>query len=183
MIPDPEFYLEPIRFLYDPGLFSGIGTRMPPNAEVVTSLETANSLAFSQHVPDDFVIWTDFCDDIARRLRADPAFDQAQAIVGTEALNLQKAHLPRFKEFRWKLVRKTASDLDKFRFSDASDDAHHMLSLISVGRLIFGLENLDILERIYEIYRRGGWPCGIRKDGRTMMVFDPSVLMDEGRGT
>ena len=117
-------------------------------------------------------------------MRRRPGFSLASAIIKFGAVTLRRSNPTPFSEFRKNSLQKRPISAESFAFSDARDDAHHSLTLISVGRFLFGKENLPTLERIFELYRLGGWPCGVKADRRTIVVFDPSVLgnRDDPRG-
>ncbi|EOC1315348.1 hypothetical protein ACI09C_004464 [Cronobacter turicensis] len=59
--------------------------------------------------------------------------------------------------------------------SEVSDEAIYMLSMISTQRYINGIVPGSPLEEIYEIFKAGGMPCGVKKNN-DIVVFNPAVL-------
>ncbi|EMA8635050.1 hypothetical protein U5O19_003310 [Cronobacter sakazakii] len=50
-----------------------------------------------------------------------------------------------------------------------------MLSMVSTQRYINGIVPGSPLEEIYEIFKTGSMPCGVKKD-KDIVVFNPVVL-------
>ncbi|EOV9627585.1 hypothetical protein ACN5OL_003539 [Cronobacter sakazakii] len=50
-----------------------------------------------------------------------------------------------------------------------------MLSMVSTQRYINGIVPGSPLEEIYEIFKAGSMPCGVKKD-KDIVVFNPVVL-------
>ncbi|TQQ86689.1 hypothetical protein EYS34_19930 [Cronobacter sakazakii] len=59
--------------------------------------------------------------------------------------------------------------------SEVSDEAIYMLSMVSTQRYINGIVPGSPLEEIYEIFKAGSMPCGVKKD-KDIVVFNPVVL-------
>ncbi|WP_115185087.1 hypothetical protein [Cronobacter universalis] len=59
--------------------------------------------------------------------------------------------------------------------SEVSDEVIYMLSMVSTQRYINGIVPGSPLEEIYEIFKAGAMPCGVKKN-KDIVVFNPAVL-------
>lgn len=175
-----ELWLEPVRFLASPRFLSGSkNANFDTSVEIITDLDKALSLAFEQSVPDQYLIWQDFFEVINSELRNNKTFDEARRAVDAESLAAQKSIKLKNIEYRKKKIKGINTACDDVKNGEIMDDASSRLASIAMHRIIFGLQDSSIFERIFEIYKHGLWPCGVKADRKTLIAFNPVVCIAE----
>ena len=77
-------------------------------------------------------------------------------------------------EYRKRKIKKTNSEYDDFLFSEARQDAFSVLALVCINRYLDNAIKDDFLERVYGLYKIGGWGCGMKKE--QFLLFDPKAI-------
>ncbi|WP_041411816.1 hypothetical protein [Serratia sp. FGI94] len=90
-----------------------------------------------------------------------------------------KEHIRKRKEF---LLRKKAglpvnNKYDDFK-KEFSDEAIYILNMISTQRYLLGEKKGSILESIFDIFKTGCLPCGVKKEKKEIVIFNPIKLKD-----
>ncbi|MFB9221850.1 hypothetical protein [Paracoccus cavernae] len=163
-----DFVLEPVHFFGSPLLLSGAHPEaLPADAEIVTDLERAMILENEQDLPAGYAIWLDayaaakasyFSTDAARdgeKIAAEAALRQVSDIERLEGAALETE----FYEF-WDTVAGEIID---------------QLNSIAISRFVLGQAVPKFFADLFQIYRAGFYPCGLREDGG-MVAFDPKAL-------
>jgi hypothetical protein len=169
-----ENYLEPVEFIFNPVFLSGFERLVIENTVVIDNLDMALRYAFDQEIDPEAKIWSDLISDIRSKLRFDSNFQEANETVERRVIDLQNQHSFEMKNYRMKKIKKINTQYDDFLFSDAREDAFSVLSTVAIGRCLGGGVYDSLLERIFSVYKEGGWPCGM--SGNDLLVFNPRVL-------
>ncbi|ELY2785620.1 hypothetical protein SMC47_004241 [Cronobacter turicensis] len=126
--------------------------------------------AFEQNLPSGYKIWQDVLSEYEQKLRANSLFSRAQDFVSAELENRQKQNSSLLLEYRKRKIKKTNSEYDDFLFSEARQDAFSVLSLVCINRYLDNEIKDDFFERVYGLYKTGGWVCGMKK--AHFLLFD-----------
>lgn len=146
-----------------------------PGMRIIRDLELANTLAFSQHVPPGYRIWQDVSENGRGALRRHPRFDEAWQFASACLERHAAARANDVLAYRKKRVRKQASAWDDFTFSNADEDARHVITSVAINRYLDDYAADPFLDTAFDICRLGGWPCGMTTDG-VCVAFDPAAL-------
>ncbi|RKO80840.1 hypothetical protein C5E04_16530 [Pectobacterium parmentieri] len=175
-----EFYMEPVRFFKNPLFLSG--SKMASSKhDVITKKDDALKLIFSQDVPSGYWIWDDFFSGLISELILDDNYDLAQKSIVERVIaendDTLKETIRKRKEY---LIRKKAglagnSEYDEF-VKEVGDECNYMLMILSVQRYLKGEGVNNKLEELFDIFKMGFLPCGVKKNANEIVVFDPSVL-------
>ncbi|ELQ6223049.1 hypothetical protein R2320_004384, partial [Cronobacter turicensis] len=159
-----EFILEPLDFLFSEQLFKGVDEQNLSDFLLVKSREDAFMYAFEQNLPSGYKIWQDVLSEYEQKLRANSLFSRAQDFVSAELENRQKQNSSLLLEYRKRKIKKTNSEYDDFLFSEARQDAFSVLSLVCINRYLDNEIKDDFFERVYGLYKLGGWVCGVKEE-------------------
>ncbi|ELY4035194.1 hypothetical protein [Cronobacter sakazakii] len=169
-----EYVIEPLDFLFSDQLFKGVDQKNPGNFLLITRKEDAFMFAFEQNLPSGYKIWQDVLSEYEQKLRANTLFSSAQDFVSAELEKRQKQNGSLLLEYRKKKIKKTNSEYDDFLFSEARQDAFSVLSLVCINRYLDNEIKDDFFERVYGLYKIGGWVCGMKKE--QFLLFDPKAI-------
>lgn len=175
-----DFYMEPIRFFKSPLFLSG-AKASSSQYQVSINKEQALRLFFSQDVPSDYQVWGDFFSRFESELRQDINFKFAdEHIVNNiraEQADTLKDTIRKRKEY---LLRKKAGLIDKLEYDEfvkqVDDECNYILLMVSIQRYLKGEIIDNKLEEIFEIFKTGVLPCGVKKEADELVVFDPAIL-------
>ena len=169
-----EYVIEPLDFLFSDQLFKGVDQNNLGNFLLITRKEDAFMFAFEQNLPSGYKIWQDVLSEYEQKLRANTLFSSAQDFVSAELEKRQKQNGSLLLEYRKKKIKKTNSEYDDFIFSEARQDAFSVLSLVCINRYLDNEIKDDFFERVYGLYKIGGWVCGMKKE--QFLLFDPKAI-------
>ncbi|ELY2857443.1 hypothetical protein ACTV70_004580 [Cronobacter dublinensis] len=169
-----EYVLEPLVFLFSDQLFNGVTDKTSSGFLLVKSKDDAFNFAFEQNLPSGYKIWQDVISEYEQKLRMNVSFSIAQDFISSELQQRQKQNSSLLLEYRKKKIKKTNSEHDDFLFSEARQDAFSVLSLVCINRYLDNQVKDGFFEKIYELYKIGGWVCGMEKD--QFLLFDPNLI-------
>ncbi|EOL8980070.1 hypothetical protein ACM92K_003336 [Cronobacter turicensis] len=169
-----EYILEPLDFLFSEQLFKGVDEQNLSDFLLVKSREDAFMYAFEQNLPSGYKIWQDVLSEYEQKLRANSLFSRAQDFVSAELENRQKQNSSLLLEYRRRKIKKTNSEYDDFLFSEARQDAFSVLSLVCINRYLDNEIKDDFFERVYGLYKLGGWVCGVKEE--QLLLFNPNLI-------
>ena len=169
-----NYVFEPIDFIFTNSFFKGLSAEDVKSYVITDSLSDAYECAFEQNLSSPYKIWSDVLENYRKDLRVHDKFDDAEEVVNEYLANLQTQHAGILLEYRKKKVKKINTDYDDFLFSDAREDAFFVLSTVAINRFLDNPLRNSLLEEIFDCYKKGGWPCGLK--GHDLIVFDPSAL-------
>lgn len=125
------------------------------------------TLAATQDPPSGYRCWPDAYALALAACLTNPATKLAESFIEQQALQAQSDldHL-------WDI----APDTEFLTFWDnLAEDILAQLKMIGISRFVLGHRAPALLEDIYQTYRAGYYPCGLREDGG-IVAFDPKVL-------
>ncbi|WP_234013925.1 hypothetical protein [Cronobacter dublinensis] len=166
-----KYVLEPLYFLFSDQLFKGVDKKTTSGFLLVNCKEDAFIFAFEQNLPPSYKIWQDVVSIYEQKLRLNGSFAVAQAFVSNELEQRQKQNSSLVLEYRKKKIKKTNSEYDDFIFSEARQDAFAILSLVCINRYLDSPVKDGFFEKVYDLYKIGGWVCGMKKD--QFLLFNP----------
>ncbi|MDC9818206.1 hypothetical protein PSR30_12435 [Pectobacterium carotovorum subsp. carotovorum] len=70
------------------------------------------------------------------------------------------------------------SEYDKF-IKEVDDECSYILMMVSVQRYLKGEKVKNKLEELFDIFKTGVLPCGVKKNSNEIVVFDPSILRSD----
>lgn len=172
-------YLEPISIAFTEKFLNGT-TKELLGYQFVNDYRQALDLFYEQNIPEGYVVWHDFWEEYTSYIYENPKFQQAQQHI-VDKINLlftnseKRAIQSRLSYLKQKKQGiKFNEKFIKFK-EEISDDLFEILRLISIQRFLY--ENPDpILEDIFLIIHNGCFPCGIKNDKKTIIVFNPLHL-------
>ncbi len=171
---NPTRATEALDLPFRPAFLRGLQQALP-SVRIVHDLELANALAFSQHVRPGYRIWQDVSENWRGALRGHPRFDEARQFASAHLARHAAARSNDVVAYRKKRVRKQASAWDDFVFSDAGEDALHVITSVAINRYLDDYAADPFFDTVFDICRLGGWPCGMTADG-ACVAFDPATL-------
>ncbi|MHA8111782.1 hypothetical protein ACX122_01385 [Kosakonia cowanii] len=169
-----NYVFEPIDFIFTNSLFQGLSAEDVKSYVITDSLRDACEFAFEQNLPSPYKVWKDVIENNRKDLRVYDKFNDAEGVVNEYLANLQIQHAGVLLEHRKKKAKKLNTGYDDFLFSDAREDAFFILSTVAINRFLDNPLRNNLLEEIFDCYKKGGWPCGLK--GNDLIVFDPGVL-------
>ncbi|WP_395303286.1 hypothetical protein R0L47_08540 [Pectobacterium polonicum] len=175
-----EFYMEPIRFFKNPLFLSGSKIALPEYS-IITKKDDALRLFFSQDVPSDYCIWGDFFSGQVSDLILEKNYNLAQEditkAIRSEGNDTLKETIRKRKEY---LLRKKAGLADNSKYDEfikeVDDECNYILMMVSVQRYLKGEKVKNKIEELFDIFKTGVLPCGVKKNSNEIVVFDPSIL-------
>ncbi|KMK81798.1 hypothetical protein [Pectobacterium brasiliense] len=178
-----EFYMEPILFFKSPLFLSG--SKIPLSKyNVITKKDDALRLFFNQDVPSDYCIWDDFFSCQVSDLILDKNYNLAQEDI-TKAIRVEgndtlKETIRKRKDYllRKKEGQADNSEYDKF-IKEVDDECSYILMMVSVQRYLRGEKVKNKIEELFDIFKTGIFPCGVKKNSNEIIVFDPSILRSD----
>ncbi|ALB53213.1 hypothetical protein AB8W28_15120 [Cronobacter universalis] len=170
-----EYTLEPIDFLFSEQFFKGVDEQNLSDFLLVKRREDAFLFAFEQNLPSGYKIWQDVLSEYEKKLRANSLFSSAQSFVSAELENRQKQNSSLLLEYRKKKIKNINSEYDDFLFSEARQDAFSVLALVCINRYLDNEIKDDFFERVYGLYKSGGWVCGMKKE--RFLLFNPNLTI------
>lgn len=166
------FVEEPLELLFSNGIFSGISEKINAPYILVSDLTDAFKMAFDQNPPAGFKVWADVIENHRKEMRNKNKFSEADEFVSNFLEKNHDKHKKNTLSYRKMKIKKTNTAYDDFIFSDAREDAIFSLSTVSISRYL-GEKN-ELMEWVFEIYKKGGWVCGMTN--KKLAVFNPDVL-------
>ncbi|MCU1799157.1 hypothetical protein CUU45_18025 [Pectobacterium polaris] len=170
-----KIIIEPIEFAFTKEFLKGLSDIAISNTIIIKNIDDAIEFAFEQNLPSDYKIWNDILDKYRKKLREHADFQKAFDFTEKNLEDFQNQNSSFFLDYRKKKIKKINSSHDDFIFSEAREDAYVVLSTIAINRYLNNFINDGVLEKIFSIYKSGGWPCGMKGDA--ILVFDPATLI------
>ncbi|ELY4723685.1 MULTISPECIES: hypothetical protein [Cronobacter] len=176
---DVAIYMEPMLFSRKPEFLAGSNGDVL-NLEYINDEKLALHLLFGQQLPEQYLVWSDFFAEITSELFLDPLYKESQEAIKKQMMiskgDALKENIRKRKAYLLKKKMGLAENKKYEGFiSEVSDEAIYMLSMVSTQRYINGIVPGSPLEEIYEIFKTGSMPCGVKKD-KDIVVFNPVVL-------
>ncbi|EGT4383731.1 hypothetical protein SMZ82_004276 [Cronobacter malonaticus] len=176
---DVAIYMEPMLFSRKPEFLAGSNGDVL-NLEKINDEKLALHLLFEQQLPEQYLVWSDFFAEITSELFLNPLYKQSQEAIKKQMMiskgDALKENIRKRKEYLLKKKMGLAENKKYEDFiSEVSDEAIYMLSMVSTRRYINGIVPGSPLEEIYEIFKAGAMPCGVKKN-KDIVVFNPAVL-------
>ncbi|EKY3233997.1 hypothetical protein SMY33_002186 [Cronobacter malonaticus] len=176
---DVAIYMEPMLFSRKPEFLAGSNGDVL-NLEKINDEKLALHLLFEQQLPEQYLVWSDFFAEITSELFLNPLYKQSQEAIKKQMMiskgDALKENIRKRKEYLLKKKMGLAENKKYEDFiSEVSDEAIYMLSMVSTQRYINGIVPGSPLEEIYEIFKAGAMPCGVKKN-KDIVVFNPAVL-------
>ncbi|EKM0669012.1 hypothetical protein RBA25_004149 [Cronobacter turicensis] len=176
---DVAIYMEPMLFSRKPEFLAGSNGDVL-NLENIDDEKLALHLLFDQQLPEQYLVWSDFFAEITSELFLNPLYKESQEAIKKQMMiskgDALKENIRKRKAYLLKKKMGLAENKKYEDFiSEVSDEAIYMLSMISTQRYINGIVSGSPLEEIYEIFKAGGMPCGVKKNN-DIVVFNPAVL-------
>ncbi|ELQ6152193.1 hypothetical protein ACT7BI_004281 [Cronobacter turicensis] len=171
--------MEPMLFSRKPEFLAGSNGDVL-NLENIDEEKLALHLLFDQQLPEQYLVWSDFFAEITSELFLNPLYKESQEAIKKQMMiskgDALKENIRKRKAYLLKKKMGLAENKKYEDFiSEVSDEAIYMLSMISTQRYINGIVSGSPLEEIYEIFKAGGMPCGVKKNN-DIVVFNPAVL-------
>jgi hypothetical protein len=174
-----DVYMEPMLFSRKPEFLAGSNGDVL-NLENIDEEKLALHLLFDQQLPEQYLVWSNFFAEITSELFLNPLYKESQEAIKKQMMiskgDALKENIRKRKAYLLKKKMGLAENKKYEDFiSEVSDEAIYMLSMISTHRYINGIVPGSPLEEIYEIFKAGGMPCGVKKNN-DIVVFNPAVL-------
>lgn len=172
-------FMEPMLFTRKPKFLAGSGNNNF-KVDYINDKKLALHLLFDQDLPKEFMVWSDFFAEITSALILHPMYKESQKTINDNMLlskgDAIKENIRKRKDYLLKKQMGLAENKDYADFTcEVSDEAIYMLNMVSTQRYIKGIMPSSILEIIYDIYKEGCIPCGVKKD-MNIVVFNPAIL-------
>ncbi|QNQ18359.1 hypothetical protein HF650_00420 [Kosakonia sp. SMBL-WEM22] len=176
---DVAIYMEPMLFSRNPEFLAGSGGDVL-NSEYINDEKLALHLLFDQDLPKEYIVWSDFFAEITSELLLNALYKESQDAIKYQMMiskgDALKENIRKRKAY---LLKKKMGLAENKRYEDfiseVSDEAIYMLSMIATQRYINGVILGSPLEKLYEIFKTGCIPCGVKKN-KDIVVFNPAVL-------
>ncbi|KZE24643.1 hypothetical protein [Cronobacter sakazakii] len=174
-----DVYMEPMLFSRKPEFLAGSNGDVL-NLEKINDEKLALHLLFDQQLPEQYLVWSDFFAEITSELFLNPLYKGSQEAIKKQMMiskgDALKENIRKRKAYllKKKMVLAENKKYEDF-ISEVSDEAIYMLSIVSTQRYINGIVPGSPLEEIYEIFKTGSMPCGVKKN-KDILVFNPAVL-------
>ncbi|AGT10002.1 hypothetical protein [Paracoccus aminophilus] len=169
---DEGFVLAPVRFFLNPNLLSGRGG--VADCEVIRDLELAMQLENDQELPAGYAIWRDALEGAVSPFYATPEGQAGRALIEPEGEEVWDARGEFQRELNKKKIRKTITPFEEF-WNTVAYGILETLQSVALARFVLGKKGEPLLERVFEAYQAGLYPCGLRRDGQ-LVALDPSAL-------
>ncbi|MBS9439968.1 hypothetical protein EAE91_23330 [Photorhabdus noenieputensis] len=169
-----EFVIEPMAFLLSEKLFSGVLSNQSSRYLEIHDPELALTLSFEQLLPDGYLVWLDLIENSISKFRLRSEFNEANEYLNDISKEFSVHYDKISIAYRKKKIKKENSDYDDFYF-EVLDEVYSQLNMLSIQRYILGEQKESILEKIFEIYKEGLYPCGMTKD-KKIVAFNPMIL-------
>lgn len=174
-----DVYMEPMLFSRKPEFLAGSDGDVL-NLENINDEKLALYLLFEQQLPEQYLVWSNFFAEITSELFLIPLYKELQeAIKKQMMISKEDALKENIRKRKAYLLKKKMGLTENKKYEDfiseVSDEAIYMLSMVSTQRYINGIVPGSSLEEIYEIFKAGAMPCGV-KENKDIVVFNPAVL-------
>ena len=174
-----DVYMEPVLFSRKPDFLAGSNGDIL-NLENINDEKLAVHLLFDQQLPEQYLVWSDFFAEITSELFLNPLYKESQEAINKKMMiskeDALKENIRKRKAYLLKKKMGLAENKKHEDFmNEVSDEAIYMLSMISTQRYINGIMSDSPLEEIYEIFKAGGMPCGVKRN-KGVVVFNPVIL-------
>lgn len=101
---------------------------------------------------------------------------EGRALIEEEANQMWSRRGESELELKKKKIRKTITEAEEFWLTVAYDTLE-ILKSVALGRYVSGPDGVAFLEDVFQVYRAGLYPCGVKSDG-SLAAFDVRVLRD-----
>ncbi|EPH6764033.1 hypothetical protein ACS0ON_003638 [Cronobacter dublinensis] len=176
---DVAIFTEPMLFSRNPEFLAGSDVDVA-KLETINDEKLALHLLFDQDLPKEYIVWSDLFAEITSELFLNPLYKESQEVIKDQMMiskgDALKENIRKRKAY---LLKKKMGLAENKRYDDfiseVSDEAIYILSMISTQRYISGVILGSPLEDLYEIFKTGCMPCGVKKN-KDIVVFNPAVL-------
>ncbi|WP_373963006.1 hypothetical protein [Kosakonia sacchari] len=169
--------MEPVEFIFTDKFFKELNGDFEFDTIIIREIDKAFESAFDQELPKGYVVWLDIIEKYRRKLRGNADFDKAYEAVSNYLETLQVNHSSDLLDYRKKKIKKSIINMIILFFSEARENAYFVLGTVAINRYLDDFIQDCFLENLFEIYKSGGWPCGMK--GKSIIVFDPAFLISE----
>ena len=128
----------------------------------------------SQDLPEGYGVWADAIEGGVYDFYATEEGQQGRAIIEPEADAVWTSRGEFQRALNKKKIRKTITPFEEF-WATVAYSILENLQYVSLGRFVKGESGEPFLERLFQIYICGLYPCGLHDDGR-IVALDPASL-------
>lgn len=170
--------LAPVRFAASPIFLSGLRPEALP-ASVIweVDLVRAMDLENSQEPPKGFLVWNDRIEDAVAPFYSTAEARDAKEKIEPVAAEVWQQLEPKERLLRKKQMRGGLSKKEEFWLTVAYD-SFEKLQLVATARFVTRGRGEPFLERLYDVFCAGFYPCGVDDTDR-IVVFDLRTLADD----
>ncbi|WP_036770928.1 hypothetical protein [Photorhabdus australis] len=131
-------------------------------------------LSLSQDLPDGYLVWQDLIENSVGEFSLENNYSEAEYYL--EDIDEEYSDLQEEKTliYRKSKIKKTNTEYDDFYF-EILDEVYYQLKMLSIQRYILDYQKKSLLEKMFEIYKEGLYPCGMTKD-KNIVTFNPMIL-------
>lgn len=168
-----KFITEPMSFLFSDNLLSG-GEKVPSDIILLEDKDKSLRLSLSQDLPDGYLVWQDLIENSVGEFSLEDNYSEAEDYledIDEEYSDLQEEKTLTYRKSK---IKKTNTEYNDFYF-EILDEVYYQLKMLSIQRYILGYQKKSLLEKIFEIYKGGLYPCGMTKD-KKIVAFNPMIL-------
>ncbi|AWK40324.1 hypothetical protein GPY51_23230 [Photorhabdus laumondii subsp. laumondii] len=175
-----SFHMEPVEFFKSSYFLSGsIGEFN--EYEIIDNKDMALKLLFDQDIPCNYMVWSDFFSDLVSEFYLHEDYKKAEKdILDRIKISTQDQVKENIRKRKLYLTRKKQGLVDNIEYdnflNEVNDECNYMLNMISIYRYLFSFNQDSKLEEIFSIFKKGVMPCGIKKDKKTLVIFNPILL-------
>ncbi|PHM40341.1 hypothetical protein [Xenorhabdus miraniensis] len=168
-----KFVIEPMSFLFSDDLLSGSG-ELYSGVILLEEKDKSLKLSLSQDLPDGYLVWQDLIENSVGEFSLEDNYSEAEDYledIDEEYGDLQEEKILNYRKAK---IKKTNTEYDDFYF-EILDEVYYQLKMLSIQRYILGHKKESLLEKMFDIYKEGFYPCGMTKD-KKIVAFNPMVL-------
>ncbi|MEQ1963127.1 hypothetical protein ABLB69_08120 [Xenorhabdus khoisanae] len=168
-----NFVTEPMRFLFLDDLLSGKG-KLSSDVILLEEKDKSLKLSFSQDLPDGYLVWQDLIENNVGEFSLEDNYSEAEDYlegIDEEYGDLQEEKILTYRKSK---IKKINTEYDDFYF-EILDDIYYQLKMLSIQRYLLGTKSESLLEKMFNIYKEGFYPCGMTKD-KKIVAFNPQIL-------
>lgn len=133
-----------MNFIYNSKMFNNRG--FITNAEVINDFGEAQNFAWSQDLNEDYTVW-EYVKSVESENIVEKVYNLDFASLQDELYEYFGNHI------------NNANDFLPFDYIDINEEVEGDLTMCALNRLVNGKTD-NFYERIFDIYKQGGWPCG-----------------------
>mgnify|MGYP005673918407 CR=1 FL=1 len=171
-----DFIMEPVDFLDSTNFMNGSEID-GVDCIVIYDKELAQELFFDQCLSERYKVWADYIDDITCEIYNTNRFEEAKIYVD-ENIKIDgdyRKKMIRRRRVYLELKRKGERHyIDIIDFLDSvEDECVIILKWVSLQRYLFGFLADSPMEKIFNIFKLGLFPCGFDKLCNVNVAYNP----------